>query len=92
MNGMCILDTIQWVAIMEMWNLKSITSIALKHNRKEKEIKNVLQGELRKLKPPTFNGEKFGEVVEMWLQEMKKYLQLHDYLNNQEYRISIFNL
>ena len=34
----------------------------------------------------------FGEVIEMWLQEMKKYMQLHDYSYNQEARIAIFNL
>jgi hypothetical protein len=36
-----------------------------------------LQGELRKIKPPTFNGEhRKGEEVEAWLLEMKKYFQL----------------
>ena len=63
-----------------------------KRQQKRKRDENVLQGELRKLKPPTLYGEKFGEVAKMWLQEMKKHLQLHDYLDNQESRISIFNL
>jgi hypothetical protein len=41
---------------------------------------DILQGELRKIKPPTFNGEhRKGEEVEAWLLEMKKYFQLHDY-------------
>ena len=42
------------------------------------------QGELRKLKPPTFYGEKYVEFAEIWILEMKKYLQLHDYFDNQE--------
>ena len=33
------------------------------------------QGELRKIKPPTFDGEnKNGEYVEDWLLGMRKYL------------------
>ena len=63
--------------------------------KRQQEIKrggNSLQGELRILKPPTFDGEKSGEVVEMWLRKMKKYMKLHDYSDNQEARISIFNL
>ena len=52
----------------------------------------VLQGDLRKLKPPTFDGNKFGEVTEMWLLEMKKYMRLHDYSDNQEACIAIFNI
>jgi hypothetical protein len=35
---------------------------------------DILQGELRNIKPPTFNGEhRKGEEVEAWLLEMKKY-------------------
>jgi hypothetical protein len=40
--------------------------------RRPKE--NILQGDLRKIKSPTFNGEnRKGEEVEAWLLEMKKY-------------------
>ena len=60
--------------------------------QKRKRDENVLQGELRKLKPPTFDEEKSGKVAEMWLQEAKNYLQLHDYSHNQEARIVVFNL
>ena len=63
-----------------------------KRQHKRKRDENILQGELRKFKPPTFNVEKCGEVVEMWLQEMKKHMQSHDYSNNHESMISIFNL
>jgi hypothetical protein len=36
---------------------------------------DILQGELRKIKPPNFNGEhKKGEEVKEWMLEMKRYL------------------
>jgi hypothetical protein len=54
---------------------------------------DILQGELRKIKPPTFNGEhRKGEEVEAWLLEMKKYFQLHDYPSWVEARISTYHL
>ena len=35
---------------------------------------DILQGELKKINPPTFNGEhRKGEEDEAWLLEMKKY-------------------
>ena len=51
-----------------------------------------LQGELQKIKPPSFDGQKFREDVEVWILVMKKYLQLHDYSNNLEARIAIYNI
>ena len=53
---------------------------------------HTLQGELKKYKTPTFNGEKYGEVVELWILKMKKYVHLHDYSDNQEGWIVIYNL
>jgi hypothetical protein len=54
---------------------------------------NHLQGELRKLKPPNFDGEnKKGEEVEAWLLEIRKYFQLHNYSSNLEARVSIYHL
>jgi hypothetical protein len=48
-----------------------------------------LQGELRKINPPTFHGEHGkGEEVEAWLFQMKKYLQLHDYPSRVEARVT----
>jgi hypothetical protein len=43
--------------------------------RKRRRIEaNILQGELRKIKPPTFNGEhRKREEVEAWMLEIKKY-------------------
>ena len=61
------------------------------HQKRKKEW-NVLQGELRENNPPTFDGENNGEVAELWLQEMKTYLSLDDYLKNQEVNIVIFYL
>ena len=37
-----------------------------KSQQKRKRDENVLQGELRKLKSPTFDGENSEEVIEMW--------------------------
>jgi hypothetical protein len=49
-----------------------------RQRRRPKE--DILQGELRKIKPPTFNGEHMkGEEAKSWLLEMKKYFKLHDY-------------
>jgi predicted AlkP superfamily phosphohydrolase/phosphomutase len=54
---------------------------------------NILYGELRKIKPPTFNGEhKKGEYSEAWLLEMKKYFQVHDYPSQVEARITTYRL
>jgi hypothetical protein len=52
-----------------------------------------LQGELKKIKPPNFNGEHMkGEEAEAWLLEMKKYFQLHDYPSQVEAIISTYHL
>ena len=52
-----------------------------------------LQGEMNKIKPPTFDGEnKKDDVVETWLLGMRKYFQLHNYSSHTEGRIFIFQL
>jgi hypothetical protein len=54
---------------------------------------DILQGELKKIKPPNFNGEhRKGEEAEAWLLEMNKYFQLHDYPSRVEARISTYHL
>jgi len=54
---------------------------------------DILQGELRKVKPPTFNGyDSKGEDDEAWLLEMKKYFQLHNYPSRVETRIATYYL
>ena len=55
--------------------------------------KEELHGELRKIKPPTFDGEnKRGEDVESWLLGMKMYFQLYQYSPNLEARTKIYHL
>jgi hypothetical protein len=52
-----------------------------------------LQGEMNKIKPPTFDGEyKKDEDAETWLLDMIKYFQLHNYSSHVEGRISIYQL
>ena len=72
-------------------NLKFKMMFILEGIRRERHG-NSLQGELKKLKPPTFDGEKYGEVAKIWLLEMNKYLQLHDYFDKQKTKIYIYNL
>jgi hypothetical protein len=52
-----------------------------------------LQGELRKLKPPSFGGEREREDdIEAWLLGLKIYFQLHNYSSNLEAKISKYHL
>jgi hypothetical protein len=52
-----------------------------------------LQGEMNKIKPPTFDGEhKKDEYEETWLLGMRKYFQMHNYYSHGEGRISIYQL
>ena len=65
------------------------------HHRRNQKInhdENILKCELRKITPPSFNGEKYGEVAKIWPLEMNKYLHLHDYFDNQEVQIDIYNI
>ena len=60
----------------------------------QQEIKkqNVeLQGEFRKIKPPTFDGEA-EEVVEAWLTNMNNYFQVYKYSNNLKAKLAIYQL
>jgi hypothetical protein len=51
-----------------------------------------LQGELRKIKPLTFNGEHRKGEVEAQLLETKKYFQQHDYPSRVETRTATYHL
>jgi hypothetical protein len=52
-----------------------------------------MQGEINKIKPPTFDGEhKKDEDAETWLLGMRKYFQLHNYSSHVEGRITIYQL
>jgi hypothetical protein len=42
-----------------------------------------LEGEFKKIKPSTFDGEsRMGEEVEAWLLDIKKYFQIYNYSSN----------
>jgi hypothetical protein len=52
-----------------------------------------LRGEMNKIKPPTFDGErKKEEDVEAWLLGMRKYFQLQNYSSHVEGRIAMYQL
>jgi hypothetical protein len=64
----------------------------IRHQRRKQEI-DSLQGELRKLKPPSFDGEREREDdVEAWFLGLRRYFQLHNYSSNLEARISTYHL
>jgi hypothetical protein len=52
-----------------------------------------LKGEMRKLNPPSFDGEKKREDdVEAWFLGLKRYFQFHNYSSNLEAMISTYHL
>ena len=52
-----------------------------------------ISGELKKIKPPTFNGDtEKGEEAESWLSGMRKYFQIYNYSNQLKARMAIYNL
>jgi hypothetical protein len=54
---------------------------------------DIFQGDFRKIRPPSFDGEREREYdVEAWLLGLKRYFQLHDYSSNLEARISTYHL
>jgi hypothetical protein len=62
-----------------------------KHKRRSRV--DELQGEMNKIKPPTFDGEKKkDEEEETWLLGMRKYFQLHNYSMQEEGRIYNYQL
>ena len=62
----------------------------MKHKRSRVD---KLRREMKKIKPPTFDGEhKKDEDAETWLLGMRKYFQLHNYSSHAEGRISIYQI
>ena len=59
------------------------------HEIKNKKVE--CQGELWKIKPPTFDGED-EEAVEAQLINMNKYFQVYEYNNNLKFRLAIYQL
>jgi hypothetical protein len=63
--------------------------VSLVRRQRRRPQADILQGELGKMKPPTFNGEhKKGEKVEASLLKMNKYFQLQDYRSRVEVKIA----
>jgi hypothetical protein len=59
-------------------SISSLELSPIRHQRRRHEL-NSLQGELRKLKPPSIGGEREREDdVEAWLLGMRRYFQLHN--------------
>jgi hypothetical protein len=53
---------------------KRIPSVSLVRRQRRILETDILQGEIRKIKPPNFNGDHIkGEEFEAWMLEMKKY-------------------
>jgi hypothetical protein len=71
----------------------SIPEVSHVRNQRRRHELDSFQGELRKLKPPSFDGEREREDdVEAWLLGLGRYFQLHNYSSNLESRISTYHL
>jgi hypothetical protein len=69
----------------------SIPSPIMKHKRRFGV--DELQGEMNKIKPPTFDGEqKKDDDAKTWFLGMRKYFQLHNYSSHVEGIISIYHI
>jgi hypothetical protein len=73
---------------------ETCSSSSLSPTRKhQKSGKDELKGEMKKIKPPMFDGEhKKEEDAETWLLGMKKYFQLQNYSTHAEGRIAMYQL
>ena len=66
---------------------------SLSPQRKKQKSNNSLQGEFRKIRALTYEGEvNMGEKVEEWLLGMSKYFQFHSYSSEMKAQLSIYNL
>jgi hypothetical protein len=64
----------------------------VRHQRRRHELEN-LKGELMKLKPPSFVGEREREDdVEAWFLGVKRYFQFHNYSSNLAAKIATYHL
>ena len=72
---------------------ESESSLDRPSRRRRKYRKDELQGELRKIKPPTFKGDsEKGEDAEAWLLGLGKYFCIYNYSSNMEAIIAIHQL
>jgi hypothetical protein len=63
-----------------------------KPDRKRKQVDH-LEGEFKKIKPVTFDGEsRKGEEAKAWLLDIKKYFQIYNYSSNMKVTMAIYNL
>lgn len=60
-------------------------------NKKAMKQKVELQGEFKKMKPPSYDGEAEGEG-KYWFVNMKKYFQVYEYDENLKARLAIYQL
>jgi hypothetical protein len=72
---------------------ESSPEVSLVRNQRRRHELDSLQGELRKLKTPSFDGEREREDdIEAWFLGIKRYFQLHNYSSNLEARIATYHL
>ena len=63
-----------------------------KPDRKRKQVDH-LEGEFKKIKPATFDGEsRTGEEAGAWLLDIKKYFHIYNYSNNMKVKMATYNL
>jgi hypothetical protein len=56
----------------------------IRHQRRKQEV-DSFQGEMRKLNPPSFEGERERkDDVESWFLWLRRYFQFHNYSSNLE--------
>ena len=61
--------------------------------KKRRFTQDELVGELRRIKPPTFDGElNQGEYDKAWLIGLRKFFQLHQYTPNMDARVAIYHM
>ena len=54
---------------------------------------DYLEGEFKKIKPTSFDGEsKTGEEAKAWILGIKNYFQIYNYSNNKKVMMKIYNL
>jgi hypothetical protein len=64
----------------------------IKHQRRKQEV-DSLQVDLRKLKPPSFEGEReMEDDAKAWFLGLRRYFQLHNYSSKLEARIATYHL
>jgi hypothetical protein len=64
----------------------------VRHQRRKQEV-DSLQGDLKKLKPPSFEGEREREdYAKAWFLGLRRHFHLHNYSSNLEAKISTYHL